>query len=337
MTAWKERFTIDLLSQKGIDVLLQLKEEFSLSYVDIEIITGMPKSSLQDRATKTFGPRQRPGTKPKISFDDSIKIISDLKEKRKQFAVVQLVDVQRTADIIVEHKPEEGKEDANYISPSTAFRLLRAHNWSYKRTHTRVPSSDTKDRPIYISNFLEKVRLAIALLNLTRDQLYTMDESGVHTDLARKYTFTYSGDKNVYVKVPNDSTKDTIVVTLAASGGGFLYYVPYTAQSSDHKAVKGVGTEQIKEWARVFIGRIQNDPGLLLLDNLSAHKDTNLIQYLNQHGIYVLPIPVRCADELSVLDNSFFHAYKANLSLLFPELVNLSGQELRTRKQSLIQ
>ena len=334
--AWKREFSLDLLSDKGVHTLLRLKEEYDLSYDNITELTGIKKSSLQYRATKKQGPKQKPGPKPKLNEIQAPLVIKELTEKRKNKEIVNIEDVQRVADIIVGFPTSDEKNRSHYISPSTASRLLKNNDWKYKRTHNRVPQSDCMLRDLYINNFKTKVRFIIDMLDLSKDQLYTMDESGIHTNLSRKYTFTYKGDKNVYVKSSSDTTKDTVMVTLSASGGGFLYYVPYSPKTSTHKAVKGVGNEQMKEWARAFIGRTKNQTGLLIIDNLNSHKNEDILEYLLDHNIFVLPIPVRCADELSVLDNSFFSAYKVNLSLLFAELADKKGEELRQKKKDII-
>ena len=336
LEAWKKSFNLEMLSDKGIQTLLNLKEEYDVSYENIQELTGMPKSSLQRRDKNPLGAKNKTGPKSKLTADDKEFIFEKLTDMRTEKKVVQISDFQRYADIIVGIPNDSIKNSKHYISPSTASRLLKANKWKYRRSQNRLIESEPKERNIYIANFLKKVQLIISFLKLTKDQLYIMDESGIHTDLARKYTFTPQDDKTVYIKVPNDSTKDTVIVTLTASGGGHLYFVPYSPQSSTHKAVKGVGKEQMFEWCRSFIGRTRKETGLLLLDNLNSHKAENVIEYLRQNDIIALPFPVRCADKLSVLDNSFLRAYKANLSLLFVELSDLKGDELKTRKKQII-
>ena len=333
LNAWKQAFRLDLLSQKGIEKLLELKEQYSLSYDDVQDLTGMPKSSLQRQKNKTPDQKTKPGPKFKLSLDKKDLIFKNLSDMRSENKIVQILDLQKQADIVVGFSNETSKKDKHFISPSTASRLFKEHKWTYRRTQNRLLASEPKERDAFIKNFLKKVQLFITALKIKPDNFYVMDESGIHTNLARKYTFTPINDKNVYVRVPNDSTKDTIIVTLSASGGGHLYYVPFFPQTSEHRAIKGVGKDQILDWGRAFIGRTQKQNGLLLLDNLNSHKDENLLEYLRLNNIFVLPFPVRCADKLSVLDNSFLRSYKANLSLLFSELAELKGDDLKNRKR----
>lgn len=68
---------------------------------------------------------------------------------------------------------------------------------------------------------------------------------------------------------------------------------------------------EMLKWNQEFFKHAKEEY-LLIMDNLSSHKNKEVLQDLKNHGIIVRFFPVRCADVLSVLDNCFFAVYKAN-------------------------
>ena len=75
------------------------------------------------------------------------------------------------------------------------------------------------------------------------------------------------------------------------------------------KGVKGMNIEEMKKWFEEFV-KYAEEGDLLIMDNLSSHKNKDILYQLESHGIHVLFLPPRCADALSVLDNCFFAIFK---------------------------
>ena len=162
-----------------------------------------------------------------------------------------------------------------------------------------------------------------------------MDESGIHTNLIPRSTYVSPKEKNAYIKSSSDTTKDTIVVTISGNGNGFLFYVPQRDSIKELNGCSCVGNTEFNAWVKEFV-QYASPGDVLLLDNLASHDNPAAMSYLKTNSINVLPFPVRCADELSVLDNSFFSEYKDAPAKIFDALIFLKGEELRVKKRELI-
>ena len=175
-------------------------------------------------------------------------------------------------------------------------------------------------RDSVIRNFKDMIKHYIEENHLTRNNVHIMDESGVYTNQIPCFTYTFKEDYNGFICCDQAPHRDTIVVTLSANGNAHLLYVQHRPKCvltegnvrKEIRPCKGVGKEEIYEWAKSFVAYAK--PGdLLLLDNLGSYKDPKFLKFLEEHNISYIFFPVRTADFLSVLDNSFFGAFKNGL------------------------
>lgn len=62
------------------------------------------------------------------------------------------------------------------------------------------------------------------------------------------------------------------------------------------------------KWIKIFISK---SPGsdLLIMDNLSSHKNKGVLKELKNYVIIVRSIHLTCVDVFSVFDNFFFCCY----------------------------
>ncbi len=76
--------------------------------------------------------------------------------------------------------------------------------------------------------------------------------------------------------------------------------------------VAGMNLVKMMEWCQEFVKYAA--PGdLLIWDNLSCHKNSRIVNFLQDHSIKILYIPPYSACQLSPLDNSLFSQLKAIL------------------------
>lgn len=147
-----------------------------------------------------------------------------------------------------------------------------------------------------------------------------MDETGLFSDSIPTNTWTFKSDKEVYVKSTGQQRRDTLVATLRADGKGFATFIKHRNMKTQKdkktgkkiiidQGVRGMNIQEMKIWNKVFFQHSQRGD-VLIMDNLGAHHNKEILQELRDHGITVIFIPVRCADVLSVLDNCFFAVYK---------------------------
>ena len=246
------------------------------------------------------------GPNDKIPEEIQNQTIDRLKERRKCGCHV---DLNITKNIIHEIAPDFK------VSYSTIRRFLISNGWKRRKAQVRHPSQLSSDREKLIINFREKVQHVINEKHLKSSQLHIVDESAILSDYIPFYTYISPEEKDPYVVGNPNPKRDTIIVTLTANGGGHLFYIKHRNRDvredcNGNKVlkddgVKGVGINEFIEWSKSFVKYAK--PGdLLLLDNLHAHKHPEVIQFLQENGIEILFFPVRCADTLSVLDNSFF-------------------------------
>lgn len=125
-------------------------------------------------------------------------------------------------------------------------------------------------------------------------------------------------DAEAYVVSNGQQRRDTLVCTIRADGEGFARFIRHRNMKTRSingekmivdKGVKGMNIEEMKKWVEEFI-KYAEEGDLLIMDNLSSHKNKDILYQLESHGIHVLFLPPRCADALSVLDNCFFAIFK---------------------------
>ena len=114
--------------------------------------------------------------------------------------------------------------------------------------------------------------------------VHIMDESGIHTNLFPRYTFVIPDDKQAHVDAHQDTTKDTIVVTLSSNCNGSLFHVPFRRETRDKKGCSGIN--EMKLSVKHFLSFAQRGD-ILIMDNLMAHHEASILATLELRGIIV--------------------------------------------------
>lgn len=239
-------------------------------------------------------------------------------EKRKEFLKVKLKTGREIIKSFYLPNPKCA-EECWIPSLPTVQRIFEFIGWHRRTVQARNPMSEPINKAELVSGFLSEI--AVILENIQKSNLWVMDESAVFSNSVVQYTYCSSDDKQAYVVSGKDKRRDTIAVTLRADGIGDLFFV--THQTKIHKNEKtlqiddmnisGMNLQILFEWVDHFIDISQ--PGdVLLWDNLGSHLNQGILAKLHNYGIIVKFFPARCADELSILDYSWFAIFKRHLS-----------------------
>ena len=287
-----------------------------LTQRQIATITHLDKSTIsrvkKEISKETQKQKIQRGPKPKLTEPFFEEILDYAKKKRTEGYPLSLKWFQKTVS--------EMSEKTISVSLPTVSRKLKKHGWRPISTQAHHPMQLDPKRMQITEKFLYMISDLIKKNHLTREQFHIMDESGVYSNQIPLYTYAPKEDTNGYIRCELVPQRDTIIVTLTANGDAHLFYVEHRSkcilknktEKKEIKACKGVGKTEIYEWAKAFVSYAK--PGdYLLLDNLGSHKDPVFLSFLEENKINYIFFPIRTADVLSVLDNSFFGAFKNGL------------------------
>lgn len=222
---------------------------------------------------------------------------------------------------------------------TTIGNIFRSCGWSNRKSQKRHPKSDPIDKPKKIRKFYRKLKKEIRSNNLGKNRVHIMDETGLYSDSIPPNTWTFNKDKEAYVKSTGSSRRDTLVATIRADGKGFATFIEHRDQKTRKckktgkkiiidQGVKGMNIEEMKKWNKEFFKHSQKGD-ILIMDNLGAHHNKDVLEELKSHHIKVIFFPVRCADVLSVLDNCFFAIYKKHW---YRKVIKISNIDQKKRE-----
>lgn len=201
---------------------------------------------------------------------------------------------------------------------STIANIFISNGWHRRKSQKRSPFSDPGNRDEKISKFKQDLLDMVSTYNLKPSNIHMMDETGLYSDDIPAYTWVDKDDAEAYVVSNGQQRRDTLVCTIRADGEGFAWFIRHRNMKTRSingekmivdKGVKGMNIEEMKKWVEEFV-KYAEEGDLLIMDNLSSHKNKDILYQLESHGIHVLFLPPRCADALSVLDNCFFAIFK---------------------------
>jgi hypothetical protein len=155
--------------------------------------------------------------------------------------------------------------------------------------------------------------------------VWTMDETGLWNGgvVPRTYVDPETGDNSVLSI--GDHRRDTGVVALSWVGGVLPWFIKHiqqqTAKRNGQKVVlqpgiSGINLELMDSWIDFFHGFLGNGPAILLLDQLSIHKNPFIISKLEGYGIKVFIMPAQAGKHIAPCDNFFFAALKNEMRKL---------------------
>ena len=179
--------------------------------------------------------------------------------------------------------------------------------------------SDPNDKEDKIVGFRKELFDLLKDTNKTRKNVHMMDETGLYSDSILLYTWTFYDDDQAYVCSSGVKRRDTLVATISGNGKGFATFKRHQNHRTRTRnqtneiidpGVKCMNIIEMKKWIKKF--KEYALPGdILIMNNLSSHRNKEVLKELHDYQIHVLFLPARCADVLSVLDNCFFAVFKA--------------------------
>jgi len=94
----------------------------------------------------------------------------------------------------------------------------------------------------------------------------------------------------------------------------------------------GMNSNLMQDWAKNVWLAQSSQGDILLLDNLNAHKNKEVVKLLKSEGRVVINYPVRLAKFLSPNDNSFHHQFKVK----YREFVNAKVEFTKEEKKTFV-
>ena len=245
-----------------------------------------------------------------LSAKQKEEIIKNITKRRNSFAYVTIKWTQNTINNSTNHN----------ISFSFAYHFLKQIGWRSVRTQVHHPMQHSPQIESLVVNFFQYIYDFIEEHQITPANFHIMDETGIVTNMIPKYTFAPKGEAGVILS-QSEQTRDSAIVTASGDGSGFLFYVPHRPKQTkvfdgktyEFREVKGVGVDEMIEWVKAF-SKYAQAGSLLIMDNLGAHHNDDVLTLLQESRIHVEFFPVRAAFILSVLDNSLFGVMKNKLS-----------------------
>ena len=271
----------------------------------------------QAKSTKKVG---RP---TKISLSQERSIINKAIEKRKKSKFVTMKWATKYAHDI----------GAN-VNRTTVTRLFKKYKWRRISTRRRQGYCLTRRYHKIIENWKYYTRKIILSLD-PFSTVHVMDETGIATNMLPAFSYAPKDEHEADIKTVSDTTKDTLILTISSNGNAHSFYVPFLKKTRKRKGRAGVGLIEMHAWVDSFL-KYAKAGDLLIMDNLAAHCNEEIVSRLKKHGIKILFIPVRSAMYLSPLDNCFFAILKYRLANLLPDLADLPNLQLKKEKYQTI-
>lgn len=309
---------IGALSKEKANELLCVIKDKKYSAIPTSVLSKMPLFSpsffYKHRESELLhdGRKGASGRKAKLTRKEEEKIIEVCTHRRQELLVVSLRWTVKQVETLFSIK----------VSLTYIHNLFTRFNWRSVRVQSQHPDQINPIVETLVINFFNYLWDFIIEHKLSPCNLHIMDETGLYTNTLPRTTYSPKGEGGFCVG-GKSTVKDTAIVTLTANGSGHLFYVPTIGEETkiindkkiDFKKRSGVGNLEMIEWVKSFLN-YSSKGDLLLLDNLSAHKNLEVQRILRENGIHYEFFPVRCAFILSVLDNAFFAVIKNNISYL---------------------
>lgn len=175
-----------------------------------------------------------------------------------------------------------------------------------------------------IKNFREE--LDDLRMKRSKGRVWHMDETGLWNDSIHKKSYSRIGVSPMELTTDNHG-RDTVVLTCSEDGKKLdSFYIQHrrkkfkTTKSITGKKVKiivdtgisGMNNSIMLEWCKWFVEQekidLKND--ILCFDQHRSHVNQEIIDFLENTGLKVLPFPKGSAAILSMLDNSLFKDFK---------------------------
>jgi hypothetical protein len=218
-------------------------------------------------------------------------------------------------------------------------KFLKRHHFAVRRSsrNTKYPENLISEQSV---EFAKKIQSLIINGDYKRKNILNMDETGVYRDSPYKSVIDIKGKKNVKIITGgHEKNRVTYVPTVTMSGEELtaLILLPgkgirnklsiilpdnlkviYTGANSAWMDQSIMSEEYVNEVLKPFSKTLEpNERALLLVDNVSAHKDSGFISKAKALGVDVEFLPPNTTSKLQPLDLSYNSAFKVHYSTLW--------------------
>ncbi len=259
------------------------------------------------------------GKKPRLNEDMKTILKSWVQDRNQRGRLVSLRKIRRKiSNLTIDNwKP-------SFSSISTIVKSLRIVSRKAIYKKAQQISLESKEK---LKQFYEQVNShSNEFSDYPEFQIWCMDETGVWNSSPALRSFTCLNNPEPFVKTPTTNGRDTFVVTI--SNTGFVlppFAIKHIPEKSHYKMINGRRTKEVRvprlagmtlekmnEWVDQFI-QYASPEDILIMDNLSCHKNKAIVKRLEDRLIKVIYTPPSLACKVSPLDNSLFSQMKAIL------------------------
>ena len=252
------------------------------------------------------------GQKPMFGADQTEALITRAKARRQEH---QPVDLHWTAATAKEIMMSEEMPSRSWCS-----KFWKKHGWPNRKA---TPCNEKELRPSIREEALEFIAAVEGYIreNDIPDHLVVAaDETGVWTGATSRRTYVNPDDMDSSVIQSGNHRRDTVMMSFSMSGEAKQHFIRHRPMKTSkkkgstmiiEKGVSGMGIEQMREWALIFV---QSGAKVLILDGLSAHKNAAIHQIFEENGVKVFITPPQCGKMINPCDNPFFSTFKARLA-----------------------
>jgi transposase len=267
--------------------------------------------------TNTQSTREVHARRPKTLSPIELQLLfEEAKDERKQFKIVNIAWAK-----------ERIKHITNYrvCAPTATFisRIFNRFGWKSWKT---TPRNSKEIRPTLQNEariFREYVCRYILEMQIPKSRVWTMDETGLWNGSVLPRTYVDPETRDSSVEFIGDHRRDTGVVALSWEGLVFPWFIHHVPQRTGtqngvkvviQKAISGLNIELMRLWVQEFQNHIGPGPAVLILDQLSIHKNRIIMNHMTDADIKVFLMPGQTGKLLSPCDNFFFASLKREMN-----------------------
>lgn len=171
--------------------------------------------------------------------------------------------------------------------------------------------------------------------------IWVMDETGFWNDDVSGTSFTPIGE-SAFVITSTSHKRDTFVALLRGDGelgrGMFIEHRPKKISKTKAHGTRvldpgcsGMSIQIMKKWIEEYFIPNSQKNDLLLMDNLKAHTNREIVALIERSERCVLFFPKYQAKYLSPCDNSFFHSMKVRWRDFVSKNIHFTKEEKKTK------
>ena len=182
--------------------------------------------------------------------------------------------------------------------------------------------------PETINLFFDMYEKVVKENNLTADQIWNCNETGLNTDMTAKKVFIPKGKKDSHLKSPTAGKTSYSVLACGSASGRILppftvykgknLYAQWTKNGPPNAGYgcsesRWIHDANFESWfAAVFVPALKDTPKPVLLtyDGHNSHLTYKTIKIAQENNVIIMCLPPHTSQCLQPLDVGFFHPFK---------------------------